>query len=121
MTTSRLDIFALRDSVVDEYQHFATSFTTIRAPDITAQVEAIYAEARYSMNALANSQLEEFGKFAGNAPAAPPERWNDARTVAIERESDLKPPYQSDGIAVVAGPTWSEGYADTGGRQGAQG
>ena len=42
-----LDIFALRDSVIDEYQRFATSFTTIHAPDIRSQVEAIYAEARY--------------------------------------------------------------------------
>ena len=42
-----LDVFALRDSVVDEYKHFATSFTTIHAPDISEQVEAIYAEDRY--------------------------------------------------------------------------
>ena len=42
-----LDVFALRDSVVDEYQRFATSFTTIHAPDIRQQVDAIYAESRY--------------------------------------------------------------------------
>ena len=42
-----LDVFALRDSVVDEYKRFATSFTTIHAPDIREQVEAIYAEDRY--------------------------------------------------------------------------
>ena len=42
-----LDVFALRDSVVDEYSHFATSFTTIHAPDIRRQVEAIYAGRRY--------------------------------------------------------------------------
>jgi ATP-dependent helicase YprA (DUF1998 family) len=42
-----LDVFALRDSVLAEYKHFATSFTTIHAPDIKAQVEAIYAEDRY--------------------------------------------------------------------------
>ncbi len=42
-----LDLFALRDSVVDEYKRFATSFTTIRAPDIREQVEAIYAGNRY--------------------------------------------------------------------------
>lgn len=42
-----LDIFALRDSVIDEYKRFATSFTTIHAPDIRSQVEAIYAEDRY--------------------------------------------------------------------------
>ena len=44
---SALDVFALRDSVVDEYRRFATSFTTIHAPDIRRQVEAIYAEGRY--------------------------------------------------------------------------
>ena len=42
-----LDVFALRDSVVDEYRSFATSFTTIHAPDIREQVDAIYAESRY--------------------------------------------------------------------------
>ena len=44
---SPLDIFALRDSVVEEYQRFATSFTTIHAPDIREQVEAIYNKGRY--------------------------------------------------------------------------
>ena len=42
-----LDVFALRDSVVNEYKRFATSFTTIHAPDIREQIEAIYAEDRY--------------------------------------------------------------------------
>ena len=42
-----LDVFALRESVVDEYRRFATSFTTIHAPDIREQVTAIYAEDRY--------------------------------------------------------------------------
>ena len=42
-----LDVFALRDSVVDEYKRFATSFTAIHAPDIREQVDAIYAENRY--------------------------------------------------------------------------
>ena len=42
-----LDVFALRDRVVDEYQRFATSFTTIHAPDIREQVEDIYAKKRY--------------------------------------------------------------------------
>ena len=42
-----LDVFALRDSVVDEYKRFAASFTTIHAQDIREQVEAIYAEQRY--------------------------------------------------------------------------
>ena len=42
-----LDVFALRDSVVEEYKRFATSFTIIHAPDIRGQVEAIYAGNRY--------------------------------------------------------------------------
>ena len=42
-----LDVFALRDSVVDEYKRFATSFTTIHAPDIREQVEDVYAGNRY--------------------------------------------------------------------------
>ena len=42
-----LDVFALRDSVVEEYERFATSFTTIHAPDIREQVAAIYSEQRY--------------------------------------------------------------------------
>jgi Lhr-like helicase len=42
-----MDIFSLRDSVVSEYKSFATSFTTIHAEDIRAQVEAIYAQGRF--------------------------------------------------------------------------
>ena len=45
--TPVLDIFALRDSVVDEYERFATSFTTIHAEDIQEQVAAIYGQDRY--------------------------------------------------------------------------
>ena len=45
--TPALDVFALRDSVVDEYKRFATSFTTIHARDIREQVTGIYAEDRY--------------------------------------------------------------------------
>jgi hypothetical protein len=34
MNARSLDVFSLRDAVVDEYKKFATSFTTIRAEDI---------------------------------------------------------------------------------------
>ena len=47
-----LDVFSLRDSVVDEYKLFATSFTTIHAQDIREQVAAIYAEERYALRRL---------------------------------------------------------------------
>src|SRR5262249_52355666 len=47
MPTQGLDVFSLRDSVVTEYESFATSFTTIFADDIRKQIEAIYASDRY--------------------------------------------------------------------------
>ena len=42
-----LDVFSLRNHVVEEYKQFATSFTTIHAPDVREQVEAIYSKDRY--------------------------------------------------------------------------
>ena len=47
MSVQSLDVFSLRDTVVEEYQRFATSFTRIHADDIREQIDAIYAAARY--------------------------------------------------------------------------
>ncbi|MEI7895192.1 MAG: DEAD/DEAH box helicase, partial [Myxococcales bacterium] len=47
MSAKSMDVFSLRDVIVDEYKAFATSFTTIFAEDIRRQVEAIYAEGRF--------------------------------------------------------------------------
>jgi hypothetical protein len=47
MSAKTMDVCSLRDSVVDEYRKFATSFTTIHAEDIRAQIDAIYAEGRF--------------------------------------------------------------------------
>jgi superfamily II DNA/RNA helicase len=47
MSGKSMDVFSLRDSIVGEYRKFATSFTTIHAGDIRAQVEAIYAQGRF--------------------------------------------------------------------------
>jgi hypothetical protein len=47
MTLKSMDVFSLREFVVDEYKKFATSFTSIHAEDIRQQVEAIYASDRY--------------------------------------------------------------------------
>ena len=47
MTTKALDVFSMRDTVVREYARFATSFTTIHAPDINEQVRGIYSKDRY--------------------------------------------------------------------------
>lgn len=52
-TPPTLDVFSLRDRVVDEYKRFATSFTTIHAPDIKAQVEAINPSYRRSTDVAA--------------------------------------------------------------------
>ena len=46
-SSQTLDIFDLRDTVIEDYKRFATSFTTIHAPDIKSQVEAIYDGERY--------------------------------------------------------------------------
>lgn len=42
-----MDVFALRDAVINDYERFATSFTKIHAADIRGQVDAIYANRRY--------------------------------------------------------------------------
>ncbi|WP_242343612.1 DEAD/DEAH box helicase [Anaeromyxobacter terrae] len=42
-----MDVFSLRDTVVREYEEFATSFTTIFADDLRNQIDAIYADKRY--------------------------------------------------------------------------
>ncbi|MCK6572766.1 DEAD/DEAH box helicase [Myxococcota bacterium] len=47
MSKTTMDVFSLRECVIDEYRHFATSFTDIQAADIRAQVDAIYADDRY--------------------------------------------------------------------------
>lgn len=44
---SNMDVFSLRDSVVNEYKDFAKSFTKIFAKDIKEQVDAIYAQERF--------------------------------------------------------------------------
>ncbi|MGE3164592.1 MAG: hypothetical protein AB7O52_06785 [Planctomycetota bacterium] len=47
MSTRSMDVFSPRDTVVDAYKKFATSFITIHAEDIRQQVEAIYAQEHY--------------------------------------------------------------------------
>ncbi len=42
-----MDVFNLRDTLVEDYQRFARSFTTIRADDIRSQVELAYQGGRY--------------------------------------------------------------------------
>lgn len=42
-----IDIFSLRDTVINEYQTFAKSFTKIYAKDIRNQLDSIYADNRF--------------------------------------------------------------------------
>ena len=42
-----MDVFDLRDNLVDEYRQFATSFTFIYATDIRSQIQAIYDSGRF--------------------------------------------------------------------------
>ncbi|MCU0975778.1 MAG: DEAD/DEAH box helicase [Steroidobacteraceae bacterium] len=42
-----MDVFALRDSLIDRYATFARSFTQIRAEDLKAQIDEAYRSGRY--------------------------------------------------------------------------
>jgi hypothetical protein len=42
-----MDVFSLRQSLIDQYSSFARSFTTIRADDIRTQVEREYESGRF--------------------------------------------------------------------------
>jgi len=42
-----MDVFSLRDTVVGEYERFATSFTTVFAEDLRRRIDEIYADKRY--------------------------------------------------------------------------
>ncbi len=45
--SNNMDVFNLRDTVINEYKDFATSFTKIYSSDIKTQVDAIYAQNRF--------------------------------------------------------------------------
>jgi hypothetical protein len=42
-----VNVFDLDRALIRDYEHFARSFTQIRAPDIRSQVESIYASDRF--------------------------------------------------------------------------
>ena len=42
-----MNVFELDEALLRDYERFARSFTQIRAPDILAQVEEIYASDRF--------------------------------------------------------------------------
>jgi hypothetical protein len=47
MTASTMDVFSLRDAVINDYRQFATSFTTIFAQDIREKVDLIYRQNQF--------------------------------------------------------------------------
>lgn len=42
-----MNVFDLDQALIRDYEHFARSFTEIRAPDILSQVEALYASGQF--------------------------------------------------------------------------
>ena len=42
-----MDVFAFREKLVAEYERFSRSFTSIRADDISHEVDAAYAGGRF--------------------------------------------------------------------------
>ena len=80
-----MDVFSLRDAVVSEYRKFATSFTTIHADDIRAQVEAIYADGRFWPQPLI--QLNPSFKRGANLEALIADGAVDPRTAEIFRDA----------------------------------
>ena len=46
-TTAQMDVFKLRNAVVDDYKSFATSFTKINAQDIKKKVDHIFSDGKY--------------------------------------------------------------------------
>ena len=42
-----MDVFAFRDSVIEDYERFSRSFTRLQADDIQSYVDAAYAEGRF--------------------------------------------------------------------------
>src|SRR5438874_12346090 len=81
-----MDVFSLRDSVVDEYRKFATSSTTIHADDIREQVEAIYAQGRFWPDPLI--QINPSYKRGAKLEALIAGGAVDPRTAEIFRDGD---------------------------------
>ena len=73
---------ATADWVVGEYKKFATSFTTIHAEDIRAQVEAIYAQGRFWPDPLI--QINPRYKRGADLDA-----WTEAFVQALGTHSDF--------------------------------
>ena len=42
-----MDVFAFREELVSEYEGFSRSFTSIRAEDISKEIDGAYADGRF--------------------------------------------------------------------------
>ena len=102
-TAQALDVFALRDSVVDEYKRFATSFTTIHAADIREQVDAIYDQDRYWPEPLIQinpnyKRTTDIGELVAGGVLAP-----GCETIFRDKEGPLSLyKHQEEAIALAA-------------------
>ncbi len=118
-----MDVFSLRDTVVEECGGFATSFTTIHAEDIRQQVEAIYAQERYwpepliQINSLVRSSAAEYLTFVaasggGGVEAAETVVQDFRITAAGSKTYDTKhrdlSAIAGTGIGPRIGPSWPD-------------
>lgn len=85
-SNNTLDVFSLRDFVVNDYRQFATSFTTIHADDIRQQVEAIYAKGTYWPQPLI--QINPSYRVGKDVQTLVNERQLDPATAEIFRAGD---------------------------------
>lgn len=78
-----MDVFDLRKQVVDDYASFARSFTQIRAADLKAQIDAIYAQDKFWPEPLL--QITPYYEPGGNVDALAADGSIDPTTAQIFR------------------------------------
>lgn len=78
-----MDVFDLRKQVVDDYASFARSFTQIRAVDLKAQIDAIYAQDKFWPEPLL--QITPYYEPGGNVDALAADGSIDPTTAQIFR------------------------------------
>lgn len=103
-----MDVFRFRDTVVDEYRTFATSFTKIYAQDLRDKVTAIYDEGKFWPEPLL--QINPKYKSADNIAALVKSSVLDPGCQAVFRES----PQQTNGIELYLHQREAVAHANAG-------
>jgi len=103
-----MDVFRFRDTVVDEYRTFATSFTKIYAKDLHDKITAIYDEGKFWPEPLL--QINPKYKEAEDVAALVKAGVLDPGCQAIFRES----PQQTNGINLYLHQRQAVAHANSG-------